>query len=44
MLSDAKLGHFEVITSQQYNGYPWCTCTYRYVISLGLCKGMKVEK
>ena len=24
MLSDAKLGHFEVITPQQYNGYPWC--------------------
>ena len=25
MLSDAKLGHFEVITPQQYNGYPWCS-------------------
>ena len=24
MLSDAKLGQFEVITPQQYNGYPWC--------------------
>ena len=24
MLSDVKLGHFEVITPQQYNGYPWC--------------------
>ena len=24
MLSDAKLGHFEVITPQQYYGYPWC--------------------
>ena len=23
MLSDVKLGHFEVITPQQYNGYPW---------------------
>ena len=25
MLSDAKLWHFEVITPQQYNGYPWCS-------------------
>ena len=24
MLSDVELGHFEVITPQQYNGYPWC--------------------
>ena len=28
MLSDAKLGHFEVITPQQYNGYPWWTTYY----------------
>ena len=27
MLSDVKLGHFEVITPQQYNGYPWCLST-----------------
>ena len=23
MLSDVKLGYFEVITPQQYNEYPW---------------------
>ena len=28
MLSDVKLGHFEVITPQQYFGYPWCN-TFR---------------
>ena len=27
MLSDAKLGHFEVITPQQYNGYSGVTPT-----------------
>ena len=33
MLSDVKLGHFEVITPQQYNGYPWCSDGSNYVRS-----------
>ena len=31
MFSDAKLGHFEVITPQQYKWYPWCTGTETFV-------------
>ena len=32
MLSDVKLGHFEVITPQQYNGYPWCIAKLKHAM------------
>ena len=43
MLCDVKLGHFEVITPQQYNGYPWCMGLNMTYMGLNLTyMGLKV--